>query len=621
MRVPFDAMFQWWSKSNGHTPPRNEAAVGDDEHPASRSGEPAEPRWYRQLDLADIPRSLRYPRTTLGRILDQAAERYGDLTSIVYEDQRWTYRELLAKVNRMAGGLARLGVKRGDHVVMALPNCPEYVLSFFAVQKLGAVAVNASPLMGVDDLGTLLEWTSPRAVIGLDLQAAQLVHAAGSRRPPEHFIWVSLQSYQTLVRRLGYKMKLWHGREQIDTSIKHTTLAKLMDNAPARPPTVEPSFEANAVLQPTSGTTGALKLAQLTHRNLLANAMQVSVYMRVRPGQERVLAVLPMFHAYGLTMGLISAVYGAGTMILQTRFDASRTLDLMIREQPTVFPMVPAIAEMLSEEIERRDPQPTIRPPRACISGAAPLSRETAARFERLTGCRVVEGYGLSESSPVTHANPMFSPRYGTIGLPIPDTHCRIADLDDPSRDIPHGEPGELLISGPQVMNGYYRNPEETAQAIWADDTGRSWLRTGDIARMDDDGFFQILDRKKDMIIHSGLKVYPAKVEKVLRQHEQVVDVAVIGRPHAVHTENVVAFVVVKTPALDRAALAGELRAFCRQHLAPYEVPAKFEFTERIPRSALGKVLKKELRLLPPTADTTTPNNPTPTRGPGKEAA
>ncbi|MGB7159494.1 MAG: AMP-binding protein [Tepidisphaeraceae bacterium] len=631
MRGPLDVMMRWWKETNDHGNGRGNGH-GNGDAPATVSEAPAPPRqettleppWLAQLDREGVPRSLHYPTTTLGRIVDQAAERFGDLPALVYNQNRWTYRELLARVNRMAGGLSRLGVRKGDRVVLTLPNCPEYVTAFLAVQKLGAVLVNAGPLMGLDDLRALMTLTSPHVVIALDLQAPQIIRAA-SASSPAHFVWVTLQSYQTLLKRLGYQIKLWHGREAATGSAAHVTLANLLENAPAKPPTIEPSPDATAVLQPTSGTTGSLKLAQLSHRNLLANAMQVAVWMSARDGQERVLTVLPMFHVYGLTTGLINPLFCAATITLLTRFDPAQTLDVLERERPTVFPLVPAICDALCSEIERRErpgasgehSRVALPGLRACISGAAPLPRETAERFERLTGAVAVEGYGLSESSPVTHANPMSQPRYGSIGLPMPDTLCRVVDLDDgvtsassvEPRDVPTGQPGELLVAGPQIMSGYYKNAEETQRALWTDEHGRTWLRTGDVVRMDEDGFFQVLDRKKDMIIRSGLKVYPAKVEKVLLAHERVADAAVVGRADSLHTEEVVAFIVVKSDDLDRDALAAELRALCRQHLAAYEVPSKFEFIDRIPRSALGKVLKKELRRLPADSPTK-PQNP-----------
>jgi len=553
--------------------------------------------------------------------------------AIVFQDRTWTYGQLRAEVNRMAGGLARLGVRKNDRVVMALPNCPEFVISFFAIQKLGAVVVNAGPLMGLDDLQHVITLTSPRLVIGLDLRAKALV-AAGAGSTIEHWVWVTLQSYQGLLKRLGYQFKLWqdnsNGRDGDESGAAHVTLAKLLADAPAKPPTLEPSQNATAVLQPTSGTTGTLKLAQLTHRSLVCNALQVSTLTQCRAGQERVLAVLPMFHVYGLMLGLISAVFEAATMVLAPRFVAADTVSLLRRHRPTIFPVVPAICEAISNELEREfaakkdgdtrngngaadvagSRTARIDGLRLCISGAAPLTRAVAERFEKLTGARVIEGYGLSEASPVTHANVPGKPRFGSIGPPLPDTRCRVVEIEDPTRDVPIGEPGELLISGPQVMSGYFASRGDTERVLIKDADGATWLRTGDVVRMDEDGFFYVLDRTKDMIIRSGLKVYPAKVERILAQHEAVADAAVIGRPDEIHTEIVTAVIVPKDREANREVLIEALKAECREHLAPYEVPMRFEFVEKIPRSLLGKALKKELRLTTPTS--LTPSLPAP---------
>jgi len=288
MRGPFDSMLRWFRESNGQA--NGNAHLPE---PPPHDPQPAiEPPWLAQLDKEGIPRNLRYPTTTLGRIIDQAAERFGDNPALIYNHETWTYRQLLARVNRLAGGLARLDVRSGDRVLLALPNCPEYILAFFAVQKLGAVVVNAGPLVGADDLRRLMTMTTPRVVIALDLLASKIINALNGS-PPEHIVWITLQCYQTLIQRMGYQIKLWQTREHSNGSpIRHTTLSKLLENAPSRPPTVEPSPQTLALLQPTSGTTGLVKLVELTHANLLANATQISAWMSIRDGQESVLSVL-----------------------------------------------------------------------------------------------------------------------------------------------------------------------------------------------------------------------------------------------------------------------------------------------------------------------------------------
>src|SRR6185437_3099781 len=511
------------------------------------------------------------------------------------------YRELLAAVNRMAGGLAHLGVRRGERVLLVLPNCPEFVIAFFAIQKLGAVVVNAGPLMGRDDLQAVIGMTNPRVAIGLDLQATTL-HSAARGSTVEHLVYVSLQAYQSVIKKLGYQIKLWQNRDAAAGGVQHMLLSELVARAPSRPPTIEADPQSVAVLQATGGTTGTLKLAQLTHRSLLANALQVAIWETAKEGQERVFAVLPMFHVYGLTLNLISAVFTSSTIILMTRFDAEEMLELIRKHKPTICPIVPAICDAISDLLEEEKDTDHGDAPllhdglRLCISGAAPLSRETAERFNRLTGATVIEGYGLTEASPVTHAGLPNDFRIGSIGLPMPDTRVRIVELEDPSRDVHPGEPGELLINGPQIMSGYFANPEQTHKVLITDARGDVWLRTGDVGRMDADGYFYLLDRKKDMIIRAGMKVFPAKVERVLRMHKSVGDVAVVGRPDPHYTERVVAVISPAPPAEDQAKIAEELRMLCREHLAPYEVPQKFEFVEKLPRSALGKLLKRELR-------------------------
>ena len=619
---PLDTFRRWWKQQ-----PTVPAEIVRSEGNGHALVKPTEDPWLSQLDLAGIPRSLVYPTTTLGRILDQSADRFADATAIVYGSVRWTYRELLAQVNRAAGGLASLGVRRGDRVLFTLPNCPEFVTAFLAVQKLGAVAVNVGPLMGSDDLAAVVAMTTPRVALGLDLQAPALIHSVDASTI-EHWVWVSLQPYQPVLKRLGYQYKLWHNRNGNGDRAQHRTLPELLAEAPARPPTVEPDPASAAVLQATGGTTGTLKLAQLSHRGLLANALQVTAVMSCRAGQERFLAALPMFHVYGLTTCMIVPIFSAAQMILMTRYQTAEAMELLRRERPTVFPLVPAICTAICDELERQEkrqqekrqqhkPQ-RLDSVRLCISGAAPLPAALAERFTRMTGAAIVEGYGLTEASPVTHVNVPSKPRAGSIGLPLPDTRVRIVKLegdarpDGPLRDAAMGEAGEMLVSGPQLMLGYYANPQQSQQSLVTDQNGRVWLRTGDIVRMDEDGFFYVLDRKKDMIIRSGLKIFPAKVEQVLRRHPRVVDVAVVGRSHPVHTEIVVAVLVVKpasgkpeTPGKpdaqeqDQKQLIEELRALCREHLARYEMPAEFEFMAELPRSALGKLLKRELRKRP----------------------
>src|SRR5256714_3587061 len=470
---PFDSMRRWWN--NGGPTASSEA----DGLPRSNGNgaehlinPPPEPAWFAQIDAAGLPRHVVYPNCTLGRLVDHAAERYGDSVAVVYGEEKWTYRELLAQVNRMAGGLASLGVRRGDRILFTLPNCPEMVVGFLAAQKLGAVVFNAGPLMGIDDVATIMGMTTPRVAIGLDLQAPLLSHINSTTI--EHWIWVSLESYQPVLKRLAYRYKLWHGRNGQGNSAQHLPLQKLLDQAPARPPSVEPDPTKPAVLQPTGGTTGTLKLAQLSHRNLLANAAQISAWMQAVGGQDRFLAVLPMFHVYGLTTCLITPLFNAASMILMTRFHARDLVDIVRREKPTILPLVPAIATGICDELEKQAKKDNkkvepINGVRLCLSGAAPLPAELAERFTAITGIVALEGYGLTEASPVTHVNLMGKPQANSIGVPMPDTPGRIVAIDqnhnavpvprNSIHDVAPGEPGEKLINGPPIMLGDFANP------------------------------------------------------------------------------------------------------------------------------------------------------------------
>ena len=543
---------------------------------------------------------LHYPTTNLACLLDQTAGRFGDKPAVIFGEStqiHWTYHDLLKQVNRIAGGLAELGVNRGDRVLLTLPNCPEFIVSFLAIQKLGAVAVNAGPLMGIDDLCDLVTQTHPKLLVGLDLQASQLI-AAHNRSDNMTRLWVSLKDYLPVFQRVGYRIKCWQSRDPSNGHDKQLTWDKIAEQSPCRPPTVAPDPDDIALLQPTGGTTGGLKVAQLSHHNLIANALQLSVWSKLQPGQESVLAILPMFHVYGLLMELVTAVLNAGTILPLTRFRIDQLLETIRNHRPTVVPLVPAMIDAMCEKLEK-DPDPEIceiLKRTIVMSGAAPLGSATLKRFQQVTGAQLVQGYGLTEASPVALANPVDEPQSLSVGLPLPDTKVRVVNVDNPLVEVPLGEPGELLISGPQVFQGYLNNEQATNSVLTTDKKGRRWLHTGDVVRVDDRGFYSVVDRIKHMIIRGGLKVYPAKVERVLAMHPEVKDVAVIGRTDPKYTEKVVAVVVLRTAQKYLEPFESELVALCREHLARYEVPAQFEFVETLPRSPLGKLLKHRLQ-------------------------
>jgi long-chain acyl-CoA synthetase len=559
-------------------------------------------------EAAGVPGELQYPTATIGQIFDQTAHRYGDNTAVIYAGTETTYAQLLEQVNRLAAGLFQIGVRPGDRVMMTLPNCTPFLVAFLAAQKLGAVIVNAGPLMGKDDLKKLLVMTEPSAVIGLDLQA-EILAEAGQTLTDVRWVWVSLAEYVGFWKGIGYRLKRWTSHPHIREGQPQITMDELCATAPSRPPTITPDVDDLAILQPTGGTTGVLKVARLTHRNLLSNAAQTTAWCGLRTGQERVLGILPMFHVYGLSTCLISTIYNGATIILLTRFRAKQLIETVLAQRPTILPLVPAIIDAVCDEAEADrelvDALHDAIHDRLILSGAAPLMAATGRRFEQLFGAPIVQGYGLTEASPVTHTNPVDRPRAGSIGLPLPDTLVRVMDLTDKSKPAAEGAPGELLISGPQVMLGYLGNDDANERMLSIDASGRRWLHTGDVVRVDSEGYFFVVDREKDMINRAGMKVWPAKVERVLRMSPRVQDVAVVGEADESHTEIVVAHVVVDPPTEDATQLITELRALAREHLAPYEVPATFHFVQTLPRSGLGKMLKHQLTAADPGGDPT----------------
>jgi long-chain acyl-CoA synthetase len=362
---------------------------------------------------------------------------------------------------------------------------------------------------------------------------------------------------------------------------------------PAAPPAKVDARNDLAGLIYTGGTTGLSKGAMLTHYNLVANVMQgASWFPDLREGEESVMCILPFFHSYGMTVCMNVGIYKAGKLVLMPRFELMPTLKVIQKEKPTLFPGVPRLYIAINEGKET--PRYDLRSIRACLSGAAPLPLAVAEKFESITGSKVVEGYGLTETSPITHANPIYGKRKeGSIGLPIPDTDARIVDLNDWTKEVPPGQEGELIISGPQVMKGYFNRPEETAGMIKEDSEGRRWLLTGDIAKVDDEGYFSIVDRKKDMILVSGFNVYPTDVEQVLYRHPKVAKVCVAGIPDTTTGEAVKAFIVLRE---SQTSTADEIIAFARENLTGYRVPKLIEFRDTLPETLVGKILRRVLQ-------------------------
>jgi long-chain acyl-CoA synthetase len=475
----------------------------------------------------------------------------------------------------------KLGIGKGDRVGIMLPNCPQYMIAAFGILRLGAIVVNVNPTYTAREVLQVAADSGIRVVLTLD-RLASIWAEIRDRLPLEHVIVTSLAEYSAE-----------HAAPpRCEGAL--TLAALLQEIRPRDIPRVEIAPGDVAVLQYTGGTTGTPKAAMLTHGNLFANVVQNESWLyRTRArGEARYLIVIPYFHIYAFTVGMLCAAWVGGAQIIIPKYDVEQVLLAIRTHRPTFFPAVPTI--FISMLAHPRVEDFGLEEVRTFNTGGAPCPVEVIAEFEQRTGRPLKEGYGLSETSPVTHSTPQLAVRRpGTIGLPLPDTDVKIVDIETGTRILPAGECGELCISGPQVMKGYWNKPEETAHALRVDETGRVWFHTGDIASIDEDGFTTIVQRKKDLIIVDGFNVYPSDVEGVLYTHPAVRMVAVIGVPHPYHGEAVKACVVLREGV---TATEAELQAHCAGSLAEYKRPQQIEFRDSLPQSAVGKILYRVLR-------------------------
>lgn len=547
------------------------------------------PRPWTSSYAAGVPEDLEPQTGSLLDIVDASTRDYPDAPALQFFGRETTYAEMSEQIARAAAALAAHGVRAGDPVALVLPNCPQHIVAFYAVLRLGAVVVEHNPLYTPRELRKQFEdhgakhavvWSKVVPTVQefpADLRLTTLISVDVTRAMP----WTTRLALRLPVAKARESRAALHaptkGAVQWDDVVRHAPLA-------ASHP--RPVASDLAIIQYTSGTTGTPKGAMLTHANLLANAAQARAWVPqiVRGEGCVVYAVLPMFHAYGLTLCLTFAMSMGARLVLFPKFDADLVLAVTKKHPATFLPLVPPIAERLLAAAEAQGV--SLEGTDVAISGAMALPHDLVVPFEKATGGYLVEGYGLSECSPVLMANPVADNRVaGTVGLPLPGTECRVVDPDDPRTDV---ERGELVVRGPQVFSGYYGKPEET-EAVFVD----GWFRTGDIVTIDEDGFVRIVDRIKELIITGGFNVAPTEVENVLRQHPGVADVAVVGLPSEHSGEEVVAAVV--------PAVAGELdveavRAFARGILTPYKVPRRIIVVDDLPRSLIGKVLRRQVR-------------------------
>jgi len=545
-------------------------------------------RDYSALYPANVDWHAPIEAKPLYALLDEAVARVPDNTAIDFMDRKTSYAELGRQVDRFARGLQDLGVKPGDRIGLFLPNCPYFVISYFAALKAGATVVNFNPLYVAKEIESQIRDSGVTVMVTLDLQAlyAKLAPMLGVT-PLKTIIVASMAEALPFVKRMLYP---WVRRRDLATPPRdaaHPRFSRLVANDGRYAPVAIDPASAVAVLQYTGGTTGTPKGAMLTHANLYANAVQSRRWFHeFQFGAERVLAVLPLFHVFAMTVVQNMMVTVGAEMILMPRFEVEAALKAIETKRPTFMAGVPTMYTAFNTAVAKQARD--LSSIRHCISGGAPLPLEVKQRFEAATGCQLVEGYGLTESSPVTHCNPLGGVnKPGSIGLPLPLTRVELRDLSDPKKVVARGERGEICIGGPQVMAGYWNRPEATSQQMID-----GLLRTGDVATMDEDGYFFIVDRIKDLILCSGFNVYPRMVEEAIYQHPAVEEVTVIGIPDAYRGQSVKAFIKLHP---DTQMTPDDILSFLKDKLNPIEIPKEIEFRTTLPKTLIGKLSKKEL--------------------------
>lgn len=547
--------------------------------------------WFKYYDKG-VPHSLApYPEHPLHTFLENSARDFPNHTAVLFKGHRLTYRELNEATDRLAAALAALGVKKGDRVVIFMPNSAQFVISYYAILKAGGIVVATNPLYSPREMEH--QFNDCGAEIALVMSNFyHRVKEVQPKTPLKRLIVTNIKEYLPPVLRLLFTLakekKDGHRVELRDGDLWFQDL--LRQYTPDQRPKLEIGPDDIALFQYSGGTTGLSKAAVIPHRALVANTLQIKAWLvDNQPGKEVYLAAIPLFHVYGMVavMSICIALAGALVMVPNPR-DIADLLDNINKYHPTIFMGVPTLFNAINNHPDVQAGKVNLRSIRACISGSAPLLLETKKRFEALTGGKLAEGYGLSEAPTATHCNPMYGlNKEGSIGLPFPDVDCKIVSLDDGVTELGVGEIGELVLTGPQLMRGYWQMPTETANAL-----REGWLYTGDIARMDEDGYFYIVDRKKELIKASGFQVWPREIEEVLATHPKVQEVGVAGIPDPYRGETVKAWIVLKP---GETATPEEIREWCQDKLAKYKIPTHIEFRSELPKTMVGKVLRRVL--------------------------
>ncbi len=558
--------------------------------------------WLKHYDEG-VPPTIDYPQIPLDRLLTDSAAKHPNHTAIIFGaavgsrvmDAPLTYGQLDDLVNRFAASLQAMGVKKGDRVAIMLPNCPQFVIAAYAVWRIGGIVVCCNPLYMPREIEHLLNDSGTETIVVMS-SLYERVKSVRAETPLKRVIVTNIKEYfpglLKFLFTLGKEKKEGH-KADISGDADTYWFQDLVRSASKKPSPVEIAPEQVSTLIYTGGTTGVPKGAQLTHHNLVSNAIVLTVWSKSREAQDILLAVMPYFHVYGLTVGMNTCVANALTMVqIPNPRDMVHVLKSIEKHRVTYYPGVPTMFVGFNN-FPTRD-QYDLTSLRFAASAAAPLAPETQQQFEAITGGKMVEAYGLTETSPTACMDPIDHPRARSIGVPVPDTDLKIVDTDTGTKEMPVGEIGEIIIKGPQVMKGYYKMTTETANALRTGPDGQpGWFFSGDIGYMDEDGYFHITDRKKDMIIAGGYNIYPADVEAVLFEHPAVKEAAVVGVRDERRGESVKAFIVLKD---GMTATEEEIIAFSRERLAAYKAPRIIEFRDDLPKSIIGKVLRRTLR-------------------------
>jgi long-chain acyl-CoA synthetase len=546
--------------------------------------------WHKNYD-PDVPATIEYPNISLFALLEESARKYPESPCTIFKGATITYKEMDEITNRLAAGLAELGVKKGDRVGIFMPNTPQFVIAFFAILKVGGIVVAVNPLYTPREVEHQVNDSGIEIMLVMS-NFYNIIKTAQPKTKLRTLVVTNIKDYLPPVlavlftlakeKKGGFRVQLAEG----DIWMKDL----IARYKPVDMPKVDVTADDLALFQYSGGTTGISKGAIAQHRNLVANALQMRAWMpQADDGGEIVLMAIPLFHVYGMVAGMLFAIrVGASMVMVPNPRDLPDVMSNIQKYKATIFPGVPTLYNAINNHPDVIAGKYNLNTIKACISGSAPLMRETKERFEAVTGGKLVEGYGLSEAPTATHCNPLLGEnRTGSIGLPLPDVDARIVDLDDGVTVLPPGEIGELVVKGPQVFLGYHNMPTETENAL-----REGWLYTGDIARMDEDGYFYIVDRKKELIKPGGYQVWPREVEEVIAEHPKVLESGVAGVPDAYRGETVKAWVVLKP---EETLTEEEIKAWCRERLANFKVPTQVEFRQELPKTTVGKILRREL--------------------------